>query len=486
MRQIVSLLCIAAALLGNTISRAAEHPNVLFFAIDDLRPELGCYGHAMVKSPNIDRLASRGLLFERAYCQQAVCAPSRISLLTGLRPDSTGIYDLSHPLRQTRPDTLSMPQHFKDNGYETVSLGKIYHHTGDDNLIGWTDKAWRPDGAWKGRGYLDPKSFDRIQSSEQARGYTGVGPAYESPDVADGDYPDGKTAGKAIEELRRLKKKDAPFFLAVGFVKPHLPFNAPRRYWDLYDRSEIEVPALDNWPKDMASMAGSNWGELRKYTGMPRQGPMPTEEAINLIHGYYASVSYVDALVGSVIDELERLDLRDDTVIILWGDHGWKLGDYGAWCKHTNFELDTHVPLILSAPDQKTAGQCTDAPVEFVDIFPTLAELSGLEIPDRCEGASMVPLLEDPARSWKEAAFSQYPRGKVMGYSIRCGKWRYTEWIDRKTGRVAAKELYDHSAGPAADRNLAADPAASDTVKRLAKLLDGGQGWKSVRERLAK
>jgi iduronate 2-sulfatase len=486
MKRTFLLLTLSFSLFLAATSHAAERKNVLFFAIDDLRPELACYGHPNIKSPQIDRLASQGLLFERAYCQQAVCAPSRISLLTGLRPDTTGIYDLQHPLRQTKPDVLSMPQYFQRSGYETVSLGKIYHHTGDDNSIGWTGKAWRPEGKWTGRGYLAPDSIRRIQPPESAHGHPGVGPAYEWANVPDEAYPDGTTAVKATEELRRLEKGDKPFFLAVGFVRPHLPFNAPQKYWDLYDRADIKVPQQGAWPKGSPSLAGTQWGELRKYTGMPRSGPMPKDEAINLIHGYYACVSYMDALVGQVVGELERLGLRDDTVIILWGDHGWKLGDYGAWCKHTNFELDTHVPLILSVPGRLAVGRRTKAPVEFVDIFPTLAELCGLDVPDSCEGTSMVPLVEDPDRPWKEAAFSQYPRGKVMGYSLRSGNWRYTEWIDRRTGDVVGRELYDHSAGPAADRNLADEPEFADTVKKLSALLDGGQGWQVVRKRLSR
>jgi iduronate 2-sulfatase len=480
------VILLLLVVLGSIPVAAAESPNVLFFAIDDLRPELGCYGHPLVQSPNIDRLAARGLLFERAYCQQAVCAPSRISLLTGLRPDTTGIYDLQHPLRATRPELLSMPQHFRKHGYQTVSLGKVYHHHRDDNGVGWTADAWRPEGDWTGRGYLDPASIDRIQPAAKAHGLPGVGPAYEAADVPDHAYPDGPTAVKAVAELRRLKQLGRPFFLAVGFVRPHLPFNAPQRYWDLYDRSDIRRPAWDKWPTGMPPLAGTNWGELRKYTGMPRSGPMPADEAINLIHGYYACVSYMDALVGEVVAELERLGLRDNTVIVLWGDHGWKLDDYGAWCKHTNLELDTHVPLILSTPRQTTAGARSEALVEFVDVFPTLAELCEIPVPQTCEGNSLAPLLENPQRAWKEAAFSQYPRGKTMGYSLRAGNWRYTEWIDRSTGRVVERELYDHAAGPVADANLAGAAEHAATAARLSALLDRGRGWRRVREKLGR
>jgi iduronate 2-sulfatase len=465
-RTAFALLTLLVGVIG-TQANAKQPPNVLFIAVDDLRPELGCYGHPMIKSPNIDRLASEGLLFQRAYCQQAVCGATRFSLMTGLRPDTTGVYGNRQPLRETIPDVLSLPQYFRQNGYETVSLGKIYHHASDDNHIGWTGQAWRPQGDWTGRGYLHPESIARVLPAEKVDGFVGVGPAYEATNVSDDAYPDGKTTEKAIAELRRLKQADKPFFLAVGMIRPHLPFNAPGRYWNLYHRADIRVPQQATWPQGMPSLAGTAWSE---------------KEALNLIHGYYASVSYADALIGRVVDELDSLQLRDNTIVILWGDHGWKLGDYGAWCKHTNFELDAHVPLILSAPDQETAGQKTSALVELIDIFPTLAELCGLEIPTTCEGTSMVPLVAEPALPWKKAAFSQFPRGQVMGYSVRSDQWRYTEWIDRRSDKIVGRELYDHATDPVVSRNLADDPALADTMNELSNLLDRGRGWRAIHE----
>jgi arylsulfatase A-like enzyme len=478
------------------ISRVAKSRlNVLFIAVDDLRPQLGCYGHKQMKTPNLDRLASEGLRFNRAYCQQAVCAPSRASLLTGARPDTTRVYDLRTPLNTVRPDLVSLPRHFKNHGYETVSLGKVYHHPNEDPLA-WSVPPWRPEGNWVGRGYLDPFSIhavrqndavlraryqkalqagERVQPPEYGRG-----PAMEAPDVPDNAYPDGKICEKALEELRRLK--DRPFFLAVGFHKPHLPFNAPRKYWDLYSPEDIELPARNQWPEGMPAVAGSNWGELRSYTGMPAEGPVDETTMRLLIHGYYACVSFTDAQVGRLLDELDRLDLRQKTIVVLWGDHGWKLGEYGAWCKHTNFELDTHAPLLLSIPGQKNAGAATDALVEFVDIYPTLAEACGLEVPTHCEGLSMLPLFENPQRPWKAAAFSQYPRGKLMGYSMRTERWRYTEWIERQTGNVTARELYDHSKEDAPGANLAGLNAYAETVRELSALLDKGRGWRKVRD----
>lgn len=483
----------AAAALGGP-----RKTNVLFIAVDDLRPQLGCYGHPQIRSPHIDRLASRGLRFDRAYCQQAVCAPTRASLLTGTRPDTTRVYDLQTPLNTVRPDLVSIPRHFKNHGYETISLGKIYHHPNEDPEA-WSAPPWQPRGAWAGRGYLDPLSQIIVRQSDAAmRGayearlaegkkppapLYGRGPAYEAPDVADNAYPDGMTCDRAIAELQRLRTR--PFFLAVGFMKPHLPFNAPRKYWDLYSPADIELPSRNDWPENMPKLAGSAWGELRNYAGIPGAGPVDPATMRVLIQGYYACVSYMDAQVGRLLAELDRLGLRDSTAIVLWGDHGWKLGDYGAWCKHTNLELDTHVPLIFSLPGQRNAGAATSALVEYVDIYPTLAEACGLGVPRQCEGASLLPLLDDPRRKWKAAAFSQYPRGRgIMGYSLRTERWRYTEWISRPAGEIVARELYDHAAGPTATANLADLPQHTSTVRELSAMLDRGRGWRKVREAL--
>ena len=475
---------VAAAMAAGTPAWAAPTPtrktNVLFIAIDDLRPQLGCYGQKQIISPNIDKLAGRGMLFDRAYCQQAVCAPSRASLMSGCRPDTTKIYDLDTPLRTVMPNVLSLGQLFKDNGYVTMSMGKIYHHRKDDNGIGWSVPAWSPKGDWKGRGYMAAES-QKLIIADQPKGRggkyrRGVGPAYEAADVADGAYPDGVTCEKAISEIRRLK--DRPFFLAVGFVKPHLPFNAPKKYWDMYDRAKIALPDNPNTPAGAPTYAMSNWGELRGYVGMPRTGRASESQTRTLIHGYYACVTYVDALVGRLTGELDRLGLRDNTVVILWGDHGWKLGEYGSWCKHTNFELDTHVPMILSAPGH-AGKQRTDALVEFVDIYPTLADLCGLKIPTHCEGTSMVPLLSDPKRPWKTAAFSQYPRGRIMGYTMRTSRYRYTEWTERKTRKVVARELYDHQADPGENTNVAGKSENAATIKTLAAMMKAG--WRGAK-----
>jgi iduronate 2-sulfatase len=456
------------------LAHAANRPNVLFIAIDDLRPELGCYGNTPAQTPQLDRLARSGTVFQRAYCQQALCAPSRASLLTGLRPDSLGILDLSHPVRETRPEVRTLPQLFRAAGYTTLSLGKIYHHLKDDNGVGWSAPAWEPANAWS----------QAIDADNAARGQA-RSTAWEAAEVGDDAYPDGLIAARAIAELRRFKETGTPFFLAVGFLKPHLPFFAPKRYWDLYARAKFVLPAQRQWPAGMPPIAGMNSEELRQYRGIPKSGPMDDELARTLIHGYFACISYVDAMVGQVLAELDRSGLRENTIVVVLGDHGWKLDEYGAWCKHTNFELDTRAPLIVSVPGQRRTG-ASEALVEFVDVYPTLAQLAGLDATAKCEGTSFVPLLDDPARPWKAAAFSVYPRGAhLMGYTVRDARWRYTEWIDRRTGAVMARELYDHATSAVAAANLADDPAHASEVERLAQLLAHGSGWRQVREHLA-
>lgn len=454
--------------------------NILFIAVDDLRPQLGCYGNAIVKSPNIDALAASGFVFERAYCQQALCAPSRASLLTGVRPDSTGVTDLETPLASVRPDLVSLPKLLKQNGFETVSLGKIYHHAQKDDPEAWSTRPWLPggngQGKWVGGHYASEEAKRLWREGVRGKESYQLWPT-EAPDVPDNHLPDGLCADKAIGELQRLGAGERPFFLAVGFIKPHLPFVAPKKYWDLYRREDFAPSPQRNWPTGAPKEATPDWGELRGYLDMPKQGPVSDDEARQLIHGYHACVSYTDAQIGRLLAELDRLGLREDTAVVLWGDHGWKLSDYGAWTKHTNFEIDTHAPLILRAPGY-IGGERRRQLVEFVDIYPTLAELVGLPSPASVEGTSFVPLLGAPQREWKSASFSQYPRGKkVMGYSVRNERWRYTEW--RQNGNVIARELYDHATSDIAPRNLIDEPTLADTVRQLAAQLRAG--WQAAR-----
>lgn len=479
-------------------SPAAEQKlNVLFIAVDDLRPQLGCYGDPLVKTPNIDALAATGTIFRRAYCQQAVCSPSRTSLLTGRRPDTTKIYELQTHFRVHLPDVVTLPQHFKNAGYRAQSFGKIYHG-GLDDPQSWSAPAWFPDGP----GYGKPETLaalteKRLQMKAEGKSEnrkvlrkdpkTGTvlkraipkhrvrGPAWEAPDVPDNELPDGKTADRAIQVMR--ESKDEPFFLAVGFVKPHLPFVAPKKYFDLYPPEKIKLAKNPHPPKDMPDIASTNWGELRNYEGMPPKGPVSDEDARRLIRAYYAAVSYIDAQVGRLMNELDRLDLRNNTVVVLWGDHGWQLGEHGFWCKHTNFELAARAPLIVAGTTQKQKGAQSNALVEFVDIYPTLCELAGLPLPSGLEGTSLVPLLDDPDRPWKPAAFSQYPRGKIMGYSMRTDRYRYTEWRPQD-GPPEHVELYDHQTDPDENVNVAHLEKNKNIVKKLSDMLQ--QGWQAA------
>jgi iduronate 2-sulfatase len=456
--------------------------NVLFIAVDDLRTELGCYGVPGIHSPNIDALAACGTVFDRAYCQQAVCSPSRTSLMTGLRPDSTRVYNLTTHFRTTVPEVITLPQHFKDHGYFTQSVGKIYHG-GLDDPPSWSEpspKAGRPMYALPENQALVARKAKAAAGKKFAtpsqRYNARTGPSYENADVTDSTYADGAIADAAIAMLR--SSQDRPFFLAVGFLKPHLPFIAPRAYWDLYQRDEIPLAANPFPPRDAPREALSNWGELRAYDDIPSTGPLSEEKARILKHGYYACVSYIDAQLGRVLAELDRLQLRERTVIVLWGDHGWKLGEHGAWCKHTNFENDARVPLICAAPGQGSAGSHSSALVEFVDIYPTLCELAGLPRPAHLEGSSFAPLLHSPDRAWKPAAFSQYPRGNVMGYSMRTDRYRLTRWV-RSDGTQVACELYDHQDDPAENVNIAGRPENAALIQQLTQQQQ--DGWQKAR-----
>lgn len=466
-------------------SFAAQPLNVLFIAVDDLRPELGCYGAEHMKTPHLDRLASRGMLFERAYCQVAVCNPSRSSVLSGTRPDTTGVLDNQHFMRPNMPDVISLPQHFKNHGYTSLSLGKIFHHSerepGDDPQS-WSQPAWyhgEPYKHWFTQESLDYvkqlKALPKAQQPKQLRAAP-----FEAADEPDASYPDAQTAAKAIETLQRLKAEAKPFFLGVGFVKPHLPFTCPQKYWDLYPEASIQLSANAQRPKDAPEPAFHNNYELRSYGTVPENGTISDDMAFKLIRGYRACVSFMDAQLGRVLAELDRLGLRENTLIVLWGDHGYHLGENGLFTKMTNFEQGTRIPLLVSHPGMKTAGKRTKALVELVDLYPTLAQLCDLPLPKHLEGTSFAPLLENPDQPWKKAAFSQYLRtGKppYTGRSLRTDRWRYTEWRDPKEN-LAGTELYDEQNDPLENVNLAGETAHTETVRKLAEQLK--EGWKTA------
>lgn len=458
-----------------------QKPNVLFILVDDLRPELGCYGATHIHSPNIDKLAASGVLFERAYCQVAVCNPSRASLLAGARPDTTGVLDNQHFLRPEMPDVVTLPQHFKNQGWQALSVGKVYHHSArepGDDPESWSEPAWyhgEPRRSWFAKESLDAiEALKKLPAGQRPKLLRG--PPFEASDEPDEVYPDGQIATKAIETLGRLSSMGKAFFLCVGFLKPHLPFTCPRKYWDLYPPETIQLPDNYQPSPDVPAPALHNWYELRSYGGVPKEGGIPDEMALKLIRGYRACTSFVDAQIGRVLDELDRLSLRENTIVVLLGDHGYHLGENGIFTKMTNFELGTRVPLLIRAPGRSVAGGRAQGLVEFVDLYPALAELCGLSQLPHLEGASLVPLLEDPQREGKPAAFSQYLRTgkeKFMGRSVRTANWRYTEWTDMK-GAPAGAELYDEANDPAENHNLVADPAKASTVEELARVLREG------------
>lgn len=549
-----------------TVSGAS---NVLFIMLDDLRPELGAYGKSHVVSPNIDRLAASGTVFERAYCQQAVCNPSRASLLTGLRPDSTGVYDLLTHFRGKVPDVVTLPQNFKNHGYRTLAFGKIFHPgtpydgVGPDlsDPVSWSEPHWlagRRHYFSPGGGMLANEMFQAAMLSPQARGATriraqleaakksGEKPktareeddwksidiralATEAPEVPDNVLNDGQVAEQAVAALRRIKgdresttaKDSRPFFLAVGFSKPHLPFVAPRKYWDLYDPVDVRlapnpgppfaVPAvampfpaakldrtansggpffapaversvgfneLSDYPKDVEVPFASAVTPGGKFVyDLPQTGLVTRAQAVQLRRGYYACISYVDALMGKVLAELERLDLARDTIVVLLSDHGYSLGEHGLWGKLSNFEDATRTPLIISAPGKLSPGGRISALAELVDIYPTLSDLAGIPKPSHLEGTSLAPLMADPRVPWKAAAFSQYPRQGVMGYSMRTDRYRYTLWQLTDDARAnAGVELYDHTIDPFETVNLAGLPESAEIVAKLDLQLR--RGWK--------
>jgi arylsulfatase A-like enzyme len=470
---LVALLASIFAALGIAAASAAR-PNVLFIAVDDLRPELGCYGAKHIRSPNIDALARSGVVFNRAYCQQAVCSPSRTVVMTGTRPDTSRVWDLETHFRKALPDVVTLGQLFRQHGYFVQGMGKIYHG-GYDDAPTWSVPWQTP----RAPMYVKPENVALNErrttpgAGKNSRRDT-RGPPFEDADVPDDTYTDGKVADLAVATLRTLAGREEPFFLAVGF-----------RYWDLYDPSKIELAPNRAHPAGAPEYAILPGGEMRAYHGVP-DGPIPDELARRLKHGYYAAVSYTDAQVGKVVGELDRLGVRGNTIIVLWGDHGWKLGEHGAWCKHSNCENDTNAPLIVSAPGIGARGVRSDALVEFVDIYPTLADLAGLPLPAHLEGLSFRPVLQKPDRPWKRAAFSQYPRpgstggvGPLMGYSMRTADHRLTVWVKRRApGEIVATELYDHREDPQENRNVADDPKRAADLARLME--QWRAGWRGA------
>jgi arylsulfatase A-like enzyme len=452
------------------IAQQEDRLNVLFLGVDDLRTELNSYGCSHMKTPNIDRLAEMGLQFNRAYVQQAVCAASRASFLTGCRPNTTTV---NYPYNDFFTEQFvgshpTMPVTFARNGYYTRTLGKIHH--------GYKDKGLTEDHFYPGRLPI-PGRPDLTNS--QWFVWRDTVPPWAHPDLPDGEFEDGNIADETMATIRRASISGKPFFIATGFKKPHLPFVCPKKYYDLYDHDSIRLSPNPELDPSQDSITAIKWGAV-DWNNFRETG-IDNKAARELKHHYQACVSFIDAQVGRILDELERLDLVDNTVIMFWSDHGYHLGDHGLWCKHTNYERATRVPLIVYSPGMTSAGRQTRALVEYVDMYPTLLDLCGLEIPDWIEGLSMVPVLEDPGREWKNAAFSQYPRdgGKIEGYSVRTANFRYTEWIDNwSKGEVFHRELYDHRIDSLETRNLAGEEEYKSIMDEHKEVLRAG--WENA------
>ena len=476
---LISIPCaIPSCLLADNTAAVAEttKPNVVLIFVDDLRTSLGCYGDPLVKSPEIDRLANESRLFLRAYCHQAVCGPSRTSILTGRLPDNTGVWHNRNRFRDNHPTLVTLPQLFKNSGYHTQGLGKIF--SGDEreeDPLSWTVPT-----------VLRAPGWNNYALTEN-RGAKGKGLAYEVADVADDGYPDGRLANLAIEKLAELKQKQQPFLLAVGFFRPHLPFNAPKKYWDLYDPTIFALDGDHSRANGAPDVAYPDHLELAGYREIPEDERLAGDQARTVRHGYYACISYVDAQVGKLLDALRRLQLDDNTIVVLLGDHGYSLGEADHWCKDTNFELDTHVPLIIRTPGLNQPGAAASALTEYVDIYPTLAALAGLSPPTTLDGRSLVPILNDPQAPGHAVVLSQFSRPfksgspEVMGYSIRTDSHRYTRWIDWDSKEIIAEELYDYTTTNSVLRqanlliehqNLASDTAYAPLQEQHSRQLD--------------
>lgn len=458
LRLLALLLLVPVSLLP-----ALDRPNVLFIAVDDMNNDLGCYGHPWVKTPNLDRLAAAGTRFDRAYCQFPLCSPSRSSLMTGLRPDRTKVADLQYHFRTGLPGVVTLSQMFKNNGWFSARVGKIYHY-GNPNQIG---TAGLDDPAsWDLA--INPAGRDKLTDEPDIIQYTGpkmnfgAALSWLAAEGGDSEHTDGKVADEAIRLLG--EKKDQPFFLAVGFYKPHTPYVAPKKYFDLYPPAD-QIPLAEVVPGDRDDIPPM---ALRSQNG----DTLNDEQRRLLRRAYWACISFADAQIGRVLAELDRLQLRGKTIVVFWSDHGYHLGEHGLWQKQTCFEEAARVPFIISAPGQKSRGGVSSATVELIDIYPTLADLTGLKAPDNLQGASLRPLLDDPATTWSRPAFTQTARGKkdgefVFGRSVRTSRWRYTEWQDGAAGA----ELYDHDKDPKEYTNLAQDPRFAADRAQLSSLL---------------
>jgi len=525
--KILSVLCLLV--ISNGIiaqQKKSNKPNILFIAVDDLKPILGCYGNTLVKTPNIDRLAKISTVFNKNYCQQAICGPTRASIMTGTRPDVTQVWNLTTQMRDVNPNVVTLPQYLISQGYETSGIGKIYHPSsaiGGVDPVSWSipylklkesdfpaDLGSPANGQYQlpeTKARMTPEiiaerkkqSKDLASNDENPKSIKG--PSVECIDLPDNAYQDGVNALLAKEQIIKLSKGDKPFFMAVGFSKPHLPFVSPKKYWDLYKREDMPIASFQEHSKNGPLIAYHQSGELRNYLDIPEFATLPSdslriglklEKQKELIHGYYAAVSYLDAQVGVLLNTLESLGTLNNTIIVLWGDHGWHLGDHDLWHKHTNFEEATRAPLIIAGPGIKSGK--TNSLTEFVDVFPTICDLAGVPIPNKLDGLSLKPLMLNNSAKVNDYSISQYPRKlkklemikkgytdyKMMGYSLRTDKYRFTIWMNNFTSKqpynesqVYASEMYDYVKDPLEKVNVVNEKDYATISKELkAKMLD--------------
>ena len=448
-----------------------QKPNVLLLYMDDLRPELNCYGKTQIHSPNIDALASEGILFENAYCNVPVCGASRASMLTGMYPTKNRFINYNTFVTKEVPDAISLPKLFKNNGYTTISNGKVYHHV-DDNIDDW-DEIYRPYAFDQNEKNLAPTDYWQTlwkdyQTPENRKTYkiTNNGPAYEKANVNDTTYIDGLMTQKVLRDLKKLQKSKRPFFLTAGFISNHLPFNAPEKYWNQYPSESIKEPYNNTSQKNIPNIAIGNYHELRAYNNIPKTGEVDAITSKELIHGYYATVSYVDALIGKITSTLKNLDLDKNTIVILVSDHGYILHEHAEWAKFTNHKIASQVPLIIRAPKYKKGT--VNSLVELVDLYPTLAELCGLEAPlNQLEGKSFVSLLKDNEAASKYFVFTK----KGNGFTIKTPDYSYTEYINLKNGKKITSTLFDHNLDPDENTNISRDNQSKAIVSELSALL---------------
>jgi iduronate 2-sulfatase len=473
------LICLSTLTLS--LAAFSAPPNVLFIASDDMRPQLGCYGDRTVKSPHLDALAKRGMVFQCSYVQQALCSPSRISMLSGRYPATTGIFEIGRPLRQTMPDITTMPQHFKNHGYHTRSLGKIYH-VGIDDDASWTVPAWHSKKPRTSlatqqavKSYVEDAKAKGVTLPEKGRGNRNMAiPAFEAVECSDEDLLDGDTATQAITQMREHAKNPAqPFFLAVGFANPHVPWISPKKYWDLYDPASFTLASNEFVPRDAPEFAATSGADFFWYRDVPQVSgeKLPETFKRQCLHGYYAAISYVDAQVGRLLAALDESGLGKNTIIVFWSDHGYYMGEHTWWgAKHNNYEGATRNCLIIATPEQKTAGQSTQALAQSVDLAPTLTELCGLPAHTGFQGRSLKPVLDDPSAQVNDAAYSWYPKGQgYLGTAMRTDQWRYVEWT--KPGAATERELYHMVNDPQNNQNIAAKPEHEKVLESLSKRL---------------